>query len=58
MLETITLTQASHEKGWEHDFSNGDGTQKGHSEMTLRGFLSSIGDYLTTTTTLFPSHRQ
>lgn len=59
MLEIITLTQASHEKGWEHDFSNRDGgTQKGHSEMTLRGFLSSIGDYLKTTTTLFPSHRQ
>lgn len=46
MLETITLTQASHEKGWEHDFPKGDGgTQKGHSEMTRRGFLSSIGDY-------------
>ena len=45
-LETITLTQASHEKGWEQDFPKGDGgTQKGHSEMTLRGFPSSIVDY-------------
>lgn len=45
-LETITLTQASHEKGWEQDFPKGDGgTQNGHSEMTLRGFPSSIVDY-------------
>lgn len=38
-------------------FQRGDGgTQKGHSEMTLGGFLSSMGDGLKKN--LFPSHGQ